>query len=75
MPPSAGKLPFLCSAAPAVYKFRVLGAQDFCTMVALNGQKKSSTSQHWRCIKMSLPIDEGRVKGKIRGYLIFSEFF
>ena len=37
-------------------KFRVLRAHDFDTPLALNGTKKSSTSQHWRCIKISLPL-------------------
>ena len=39
---------------PWPWKFMVLRTQDFNTLLVLNCQKRS-TSQHWRCINISLP--------------------
>ena len=47
-------LPFLAIQRQRCIKFRVLRAQDFYTPLALNLQK-GQHSQHWRCIKISLP--------------------
>ena len=47
-------LSFLTIQRQQCIKFRVLRAQDFYTPLPLNCQK-GSTSQHWWCIKISLP--------------------
>ena len=48
-------LPFCRFQRQRCIKIRVLRAQDFYTPLALKRQR-GSTSQHWRCIKISLPV-------------------